>query len=366
MPSHLRNGRDLSYEHRQRALQYELSPGGAARLQRLGIKPAAVGRRIAILGPGRTANGSRNQPVVNQLEGDVPSSRIEQRDVHVSGIGEVHASTATSGQGTLPAARPSGPEFGADRNGSSPFSAHSDPLNGSRRFDGHYCGPSGPELLDHDSQRSMGDVRPSPRIPGHLDDQICSQRGRWNSKHDAEHRRPRGDDQAQPELERSRGFGRPERTLPTTKSDAEPGPTSGTSHSRLHPGLQPQQHRDSTSTTTPAARIWDKSVYHTPASFLEHSVPARSVPGTDELRIRTSTPLSPSRPRNPPVPTPSSRKLEQIREEQEKTPERDAGSATDGTIFHARRGRDGAHPTCSPDQNPSTASSNSKPPPAPR
>ncbi|KNE88473.1 hypothetical protein PSTG_18126, partial [Puccinia striiformis f. sp. tritici PST-78] len=264
-------GRDLSYEQRQRALQYELSPGGAARLQRLGIKPAAVGRRIAILGPGRTATGSRDQPGVNQLEGDVPSSRIEQRDVHVSGIGEVHASTATSGQGTLPAARPSGPEFGADRNGSSPFSAHSDPLNGLRRFDGCYCGPSGPELLDHDSQRSMGDVRPSPRIPGHLHDEICSQRGRWNSKHDAEHRWPRGDDQAQPELERSRGFGRPERTLPTTKSDAEPGPTSGTSHSRLHPGLQPQQHRDSTSTTTPAARIWDKSVYHTPASVLEHS-----------------------------------------------------------------------------------------------
>ncbi|KNE87426.1 hypothetical protein PSTG_19189, partial [Puccinia striiformis f. sp. tritici PST-78] len=157
MPSHLRNGRDLSYEHRQRALQYELSPGGAARLQRLGIKPAAVGRRIAILGPGRTANGSRNQPVVNQLEGDVPSSRIEQRDVHVSVVYPVRASTATSGQGTLPAARPSGPEFGADRNSSSPFSAHSDPLNGSRRFDGYYCGSPRPGLPDRGPQRPVGD-----------------------------------------------------------------------------------------------------------------------------------------------------------------------------------------------------------------
>ncbi|KAH9461416.1 hypothetical protein Pst134EA_017725 [Puccinia striiformis f. sp. tritici] len=192
--------------------------------------------------------------------------------------------------------------------------------------------------------------------------------GRWNSEHDAEHRRPGGDDQAQPELERSRRFGGPERTLPTTKSGSEPEPTSGTSHSRLHPGLQPQQHRDSTSTTsatTPAARTWDNSIYHTPASFLEHSVPARSVPGADELRLRTSTPLSPSRSRNQPVPTPSSRKLERIREEQEKTPERDARPAQDGTVLHARRGRDGTYSTRSPDQNPSTSSSNSKPPSSP-
>ncbi|KAI9608972.1 hypothetical protein H4Q26_005166 [Puccinia striiformis f. sp. tritici PST-130] len=256
MPSHLRNGRDLSYEQRQRALQYELSPGGAARLQRLGVKSAAAGRRIAILGPGRTAIGSRDQPGVNQLEGDVPSSRIEQRNVYDSRIGKIHSSASTSGPRTIPSSQPSGPDFGADRNGSSPYSAHSDPINGSRRFDGHYIRPSESSILDHGPQRSMGDVCPSPRIPGHLDDEICSQRGRWNSEHDAEHRRPGGDDQAQPELERSRRFGGPERTLPTTKSGSEPEPTSGTSHSRLHPGLQPQQHRDSTSTTsatTPAA-----------------------------------------------------------------------------------------------------------------
>ncbi|KAI9628999.1 hypothetical protein H4Q26_018370, partial [Puccinia striiformis f. sp. tritici PST-130] len=368
MPSHLRNGRDLSYEQRQRALQYELSPGGAARLQRLGVKSAAAGRRIAILGPGRTAIGSRDQPGVNQLEGDVPSSRIEQRNVYDSRIGKIHSSASTSGPRTIPSSQPSGPDFGADRNGSSPYSAHSDPINGSRRFDGHYIRPSESSILDHGPQRSMGDVCPSPRIPGHLDDEICSQRGRWNSEHDAEHRRPGGDDQAQPELERSRRFGGPERTLPTTKSGSEPEPTSGTSHSRLHPGLQPQQHRDSTSTTsatTPAARTWDNSIYHTPASFLEHSVPARSVPGADELRLRTSTPLSPSRSRNQPVPTPSSRKLERIREEQEKTPERDARPAQDGTVLHARRGRDGTYSTRSPDQNPSTSSSNSKPPSSP-
>ncbi|KNE87738.1 hypothetical protein PSTG_18872, partial [Puccinia striiformis f. sp. tritici PST-78] len=86
MPSHLRNGRDLSYEQRQRALQYELSPGGAARLQRLGVKPAAAGRRIAILGPGRTATGSRDQPGPDQLQRDVPGSRIEQRNVHDPGV----------------------------------------------------------------------------------------------------------------------------------------------------------------------------------------------------------------------------------------------------------------------------------------
>ncbi|KNE88337.1 hypothetical protein PSTG_18263, partial [Puccinia striiformis f. sp. tritici PST-78] len=132
--------------------------------------------------------------------------------------------------------------------------------------------------------------------------------------------------------------------------------------------LQTQQNRDSTSTTsatTPAARTWDNSIYHTPPSFLEHSVPARSVPGADELRLRTSTPLSPSRSRNQPVPTPSSRKLERIREEQEKTPERDARPAQDGTVLHARRGRDGTYSTRSPDQNPSTSSSNSKPPSTP-
>ncbi|KAI9609715.1 hypothetical protein KEM48_002820, partial [Puccinia striiformis f. sp. tritici PST-130] len=296
MPSHLRNGRDLSYEQRQRALQYELSPGGAARLQRLGVKPAAAGRRIAILGPGRTATGSRDQPGPDQLQRDVPGSRIEQRNVHDPGVYPVHASTATSGQGTLPAARPSGPEFGADRNSSSPFSAHSDPST--------------------DREDSMDIIVDRPG----LDSLIAVLNGQWEIN-DAESSRPRRDDPAQFELERSGRISDDGRADSTSRRDTKPGPTVGTPRSRLHSGLEPYKHRDPTSTTsaaTPAGRVWDKSVYHTPASFVELSGSARSVPDPNGLRIRTSTPLSPSRPRHQPVPAPSSRKLERIREEQEK------------------------------------------------
>ncbi|KAI9613171.1 hypothetical protein H4Q26_010450 [Puccinia striiformis f. sp. tritici PST-130] len=224
-------------------------------------------------------------PGFSGLESSLPPlddallSLVPDRDVHVSGIGEVHASTATSGQGTLPAARPSGPEFGADRNGSSPFSAHSDPLNGSRRFDGHYCGPSGPELLDHDSQRSMGDVRPSPRIPDismmrfALNAAVGTQNmmqnivGReemirlslnWNAREDlAALNAP-----SQPPNQM------PSQDLPPAHHIAGSIPVFNHTTPGFH--LPPP----------PAARIWDKSAYHTPASFLEHSVPARSVPGT--------------------------------------------------------------------------------------
>ncbi|KAI9604939.1 hypothetical protein H4Q26_002909 [Puccinia striiformis f. sp. tritici PST-130] len=139
MPSHLRKWRDLSYEQRQRALQYELSPGGAARLQRLGVSLPPLDEELLSLVP------------------DYP---------------------ATSGQGTLPAARLSGPEFGADRNSSSPFSAHSDPLNGSRRFDGYYCGSPRPGLPDRGPQRPVGDVCQSTQLPGHLHDEVFPQRGR--------------------------------------------------------------------------------------------------------------------------------------------------------------------------------------------
>ncbi|KAI9604609.1 hypothetical protein KEM48_002362 [Puccinia striiformis f. sp. tritici PST-130] len=364
MPSHLRNGRDLSYEQRQRALEYQLSPAGAARLQRLGGQSATPGRQITIVGPGRTASGSRDKSGLDQLERDVPSSRIEQRDVSAAGIHQVHASTATSGQGELPSNPPTDPDFGADRHSSSSYSAHSDPLNGLQKFDGYYTRASGPEFLGNNSQQSMGNVRPSPRLPGHLDDEIFSQRGRRNPRDDPEQSRPRGNDPTQSGLERPRGTSSFGRAIPASEHpDAESRFTSGTPHGRLPPSSQQQQRRNAA--TTPAVGVLDESIYATPASFIAPSVPALSATGPDGPRLRTSTPLSPKRLRNQPVPTPSSRKLERIREEQEKTPERDSRSAQDGPIFHARRGRDGTHPTRSPNQNPSTASSDSKPPSSP-
>ncbi|KAH9444965.1 hypothetical protein Pst134EB_025216 [Puccinia striiformis f. sp. tritici] len=102
MPSHLRNGRDISHEQRQQALEYQLSPAGAARLQQLGVKPAAAGRRITLLGPGRTATGSRDQPGVDQLKSDVSGSRINQREVVDAGVQQVHASTATNQKENFP------------------------------------------------------------------------------------------------------------------------------------------------------------------------------------------------------------------------------------------------------------------------
>ncbi|KAI9630585.1 hypothetical protein KEM48_013739 [Puccinia striiformis f. sp. tritici PST-130] len=261
-----------------------------------------AGRRIAILGPGRTAIGSRDQPGVNQLEGDVPSSRIEQE---TSTIPESARSTPVPRPvaGTIPSSQPSGPDFGADRNGSSPYSAT--PTPSMDRED------SMDIILDHPNLASLTTVLNGQWEMYNMMQNIVGREEmirlslNWNAREDLA----------------------PERTLPTTKSGSEPEPTSGTSHSRSIPVFN-HNTRDSTSTTSapPRRQTWDNSIYHTPPSFLEHSVPARSVPGADELRLRTSTPLSPSR------------KLERIREEQEKTPERDARPAQDGTVLHARRG----------------------------
>ncbi|KAI9615724.1 hypothetical protein KEM48_005497 [Puccinia striiformis f. sp. tritici PST-130] len=252
MPSHLRNGRDLSYEQQQRALEYQLSPAGAARLQRLGGQSATPGRRITIVGPGRTASGSRDKSGLDQLERDVPSSRIKQRDVSAAGIHQVHASTATSGQGELPSNPPTDPDFGADRHSSSSYSAHSDPLNGSRKFDGYYTRASGPEFLGNNSQQSMGNVRPSPRLPGHLDDEIFSQRGRRNPRDDPEQSRPRGNDPTQSGLERPRGTSSFGRAIPASEHpDAESRFTSGTPHGRLPPSSQQQQRRNAATTPPP-------------------------------------------------------------------------------------------------------------------
>ncbi|KAH9454083.1 hypothetical protein Pst134EB_014180 [Puccinia striiformis f. sp. tritici] len=193
--------------------------------------------------------------------------------------------------------------------------------------------------------------------------------GRRNPRDDPEQSRPRGNDPTQSGLERPRGTSSFGRAIPASEHpDAESRFTSGTPHGRLPPSSQQQQRRNAATTpsaTTPAVGVLDESIYATPASFIAPSVPALSATGPDGPRLRTSTPLSPKRLRNQPVPTPSSRKLERIREEQEKTPERDSRSAQDGPIFHARRGRDGTHPTRSPNQNPSTASSDSKPPSSP-
>ncbi|KAI9625317.1 hypothetical protein H4Q26_016340 [Puccinia striiformis f. sp. tritici PST-130] len=344
MPSHLRNGRDLSYEQRQRALEYQLSPAGAARLQRLGGQSATPGRRITIVGPGRTASGSRDKSGLDQLERDVPSSRIEQRDVSAAGIHQVHASTATSGQGELPSNPPTDPDFGADRHSSSSYSAHSDPLNGSRKFDGYYTRASGPEFLGNNSQQSMGNVNP---------------------RDDPEQSRPRGNDPTQSGLERPEELAALD--APSRPQNI-PMPNQGLHPAHHMAGSLPVLNNNNAGMPPPppAVGVLDESIYATPASFIAPSVPALSATGPDGPRLRTSTPLSPKRLRNQPVPTPSSRKLERIREEQEKTPERDSRSAQDGPIFHARQGRDGTHPRARQIRTPRQPHQTQNPPPAPR
>ncbi|KAI9628485.1 hypothetical protein H4Q26_018041 [Puccinia striiformis f. sp. tritici PST-130] len=285
MPSHLRNGRDLCTNN-----DNELSNISSA-LPEL---------------PGFSGLEASLPPLDDELLSLVPD-----RDVSAAGIHQVHASTATSGQGELPSNPPTDPDFGADRHSSSSYSAHSDPLNGSRKFDGYYTRASGPEFLGNNSQQSMGNVRPSPRLPGHLDDEIFSQRGRRNPRDDPEQSRPRGNDPTQSGLERPRGTSSFGRAIPASE------------HLDAESSSQQQQRRNAATTpsaTTPAVGVLDESIYATPASFIAPSVPALSATGPDGPRLRTSTPLSPKRLRNQPVPTPSSRKLERIREEQEKTP----------------------------------------------
>ncbi|KAI9620801.1 hypothetical protein H4Q26_013471 [Puccinia striiformis f. sp. tritici PST-130] len=137
---------EISHEQRQRALEYQLSPAGAASF--------------------------------SSLESSLPpldDEFILVPDVPPPDQG-INPATATIKRENFPPSTVR-PNFGADRNGSSPYSAHSDPLNGSRRFDGHYIGPSGLNSLITFST-VMGDVYQGPRIPGHLDDEVFSQRGR--------------------------------------------------------------------------------------------------------------------------------------------------------------------------------------------
>ncbi|KAI9617176.1 hypothetical protein H4Q26_013040 [Puccinia striiformis f. sp. tritici PST-130] len=190
--------------------KYQLSPAGAARLQRLGGQSATPGRRITIVGPGRTASGSRDKSGLDQLERDVPSSRIEQRDVSAAGIHQVHASTATSGQGELPSIHRPIPTL------------------------------EPPAQL----QLVLSPLRPPQRVakpatPGHLDDEIFSQRGRRNPRDDPEQSRPRGNDPTQSGLERPRGTSSFGRAIPASEHpDAESRFTSGTPHGRLPPSSQ--------------------------------------------------------------------------------------------------------------------------------
>ncbi|KAI9600122.1 hypothetical protein KEM48_000338 [Puccinia striiformis f. sp. tritici PST-130] len=83
MLSHLRKGGDLSHKQQQQALPCQLSPAGAARLQRLAVQPATTRQQISILGPGCTATGPRDQSGSNHLERDISCSRIETRSTPV-------------------------------------------------------------------------------------------------------------------------------------------------------------------------------------------------------------------------------------------------------------------------------------------
>ncbi|KAI9612393.1 hypothetical protein KEM48_004124 [Puccinia striiformis f. sp. tritici PST-130] len=295
-------------------------------------------------------------PGFSGLEASLPPlddellSLVPDRDVSAAGIHQVHASTATSGQGELPSNPPTDPDFGADRHSSSSYSAHSDPLNGSRKFDGYYTRASGPEFLGNNSQQSMGNVRPSPdsrdisMMRFSLNAAAGTQEMIQNRVGREEMIRLSLDWNAREELAALDAPSRPQNI---------PMPNQGLHPAHHMAGSLPVLNNNNAGMPPPPLR-------HHPRRR------ALSATGPDGPRLRTSTPLSSKRLRNQPVPTPSSRKLERIREEQEKTPERDSRSAQDGPIFHARRGRDGTHPTRSPNQNPSTASSDSKPPPAPR
>ncbi|KAI9602081.1 hypothetical protein KEM48_001032 [Puccinia striiformis f. sp. tritici PST-130] len=323
---------EISYEQRQRALQYELSPGGAARLQRLGVKPAAAGRRIAILGPDvPPPDQGINPALINSRE----TSLALESNRGMSMIPESTRSTpvpATSGQGTL---QPPGlPVPNSVPTGTAPARSQPTRTPSTDRED------SMDIIVDRPGLDSLiavlngqWEMLSKHATPGHLHDEVFPQRGRRNASNDAESSRPRRDDPAQFELERSGRIS--DDDAPTRPPDVTPNQVLPSAH-HVAGSIPVLNH------TTPGSHLHHLRRHPRRQGMGQISLPypsklrgtigsARSVPDPNGLRIRTSHHI-PVPATSQPVPA-RPPELERIREEQEKNPECDVGSPKDGQFF---------------------------------
>ncbi|KAI9622746.1 hypothetical protein H4Q26_015028 [Puccinia striiformis f. sp. tritici PST-130] len=172
------------------------------------------------------------------LDDELLSSQIEQRDVSAAGIHQVHASTATSGQGELPSNPPDRSRLWSRPAQLQLVLSHSDPSTGRES--------SMDIILEHPGLNSLVTILNNQwemfvrarDSRDNLDDEIFSQRGRRNPRDDPEQSRPRGNDPTQSGLERPRGTSSFGRAIPASEHpDAESRFTSGTPHGRLPPVL---------------------------------------------------------------------------------------------------------------------------------